>query len=165
VTVPIKSVVDPRHNRRRRAKATGAASLAISADPSTVTAAISPILRRAKEHGDGTVASLRSLSVQEPLRFKVSNRISGVTWSRFRAFLEPAVSGMATVPTLRAASAVASGEAANTVSTSDYGAFLVSPRAAVQGMVDDLVASGTFLERPTRSPDGPFAVDGGVVGA
>ena len=165
VTLPIKSVVGPRRSRRRRAKAAGAASRAISADPSTVTAALSTILRRAKEHGDCAVAPLRSLSAQEQLRFNVSNRISGVTWSRFRAFLAPAVSGMATVPTLRDASAVASGEAANAVSTNDYGAFLVSPRAAVQGMVDDLVASGTFLERPTRSPEGPSASDGGVAGA
>ena len=165
VTVPIKSVVGPRHNHRRRAKAAGAASRAISVDPSTVIAALSTILRRAKEHGDCAVAPLRSLSAREKLRFKVSNRISGVTWSRFRAFLAPAVSGMATVPTLRAASAVASGEAANAVSTNDYGAFLVSPRADVQAMVDDLVASGTFLERPTRSPVGPSASDGGVAGA
>ena len=106
------------------------------------------------------MAPLRSLSVREQLRFKVSNRISGVTWSRFRAFLAPAVSGMATVQTLRAASAVASAEPSNAVSTTGDGTFLVSPRSAVQAMVDNLVANEEFLERPTRDPAGPCAGDG-----
>jgi len=106
------------------------------------------------------VAPLRSLSVREQLRFKVSSRISGVTWSRFRAFLAPAVSGMATVQTLRAASAVASAEPANAVSTTGDGTFLLSPRAAVQAMVDNLVANEEFLERPSRDPAGPSVGDG-----
>lgn len=39
--------------------------------------------------------------------------------------------------------------------TSDVaGAFLVTPRAAVQGLMGDLLASGEFLERATRGSDG-----------
>ncbi|OSX75805.1 hypothetical protein BU14_0219s0005 [Porphyra umbilicalis] len=67
---------------------------------------------------------------------------------------------MATGQTLRAASAVASAEPANDVSTTGNGTFLVSPRAAVQAMVDNLVANEEFLERPTRDPAGPSAGDG-----
>ena len=51
VRVPIKSVVGPRQDRRRRAMAAGVVSRAISADPSTVSAAVATILRRAKAHG------------------------------------------------------------------------------------------------------------------
>jgi len=139
--VSIESVVSPRQDRRRRAMAAGVMSRAISADPSTVIAAVATILCRAKAHRGRAVAALRSLSVREQLRFKVSNGISGVTWSRFRALFALAVSGMATGQTLRAATAVASADPANAVSTTGDGTFLMSPTAAVQAMVDNLVVN------------------------
>jgi len=76
----------------------------------------------------------------------VANRISGVTWTRIRAFLGGASSGLASWEALRRDSDLAAREERNRVTTSAAGAFLLSPRAAVQAFLDDIVLSQRFLE-------------------
>jgi len=87
IPTPVESVVGPRHGRRRRAMAAGAVTRITQADPSAAAAAIATIQSQAKSRGGLAVAPWSSLFVREQLQFKVSNRISGVTWGRFRALV------------------------------------------------------------------------------
>ena len=87
IPTAIKSVVGPRHSRRRRAMTAGVVTRITQADPSAVAAAIATIQSQAKSRGGLAVAPWSSLSVREQLQFMVSNRISGVTWGRFRALV------------------------------------------------------------------------------
>ena len=152
IPTAIKSVVGPRHGRRRRAMAAGAVTRITQADPSAAAAAIATIQSQAKSRGGLAVAPWSSLFVREQLQFKVSNRISGVTWGRFRALVAAGGKSLASLQALRVEAAAAPSESHHAVTTSDQGAFLLSPRAAVQARLDDLVANGEFLECPVREP-------------
>jgi len=160
IPTSLKSVVGPRHAWRRRAMAAGVVSTIMQADPSAVAAAMETIQRRARARGGVTVAPWLSLSVREQLQFKVSNRISGVTWGRFRALLAGGGKSLASLHALRTEAAAAFGEARHAVTNNDQGAFLVSLRAAVQARLDDLVASGEFLECPIQEPESHTECDG-----
>jgi len=153
ISTAIKSVVGPRHGRRRRAMAVEAVPRITQADPSAAAAAISTIQSQAKSRGGSAVAPWSSLSVREQLQSKVSNRIIGVTCGRFRALVEAGGKSLASLQALRVEAAAASSAPHHSVTTSDQGAFLLSPRAAVQSRLDDLVANGEFLECPVREPD------------
>jgi len=83
----------------------------------------------------------------------VLNRISGATWGRFRALLAGGGRSLASLHAPRTEAAAAFGKARHAVTTNDQGAFLVSPRAAVQARLYDLVASGEFLECPIQEPE------------
>jgi len=160
IPTSVKSVVGLRHARRRRAMAAGVVSPIMQTDPSTVTAAMETIQRRSRAREGVTVAPWQSLSVREQLQFKVSNRISGVTWGRFRVLLAGGGKSLASLHALRTEAAAAFGEARHAVTTNDQGAFLVSPRAAVQARLDDLVASGEFLESPIQEHESHTECDG-----
>jgi len=137
ISTAIKAVVGPWHGRRRRAMAVGTVTRITLADLSAAAAAISTIQSQAKSRGGLAVAPWSSLSVREQLQFKVCNRISGVTWGRFRALVAAGGKSLASLQALRVEAAAASSEAHHAVTTSDQGAFLLSPRAAVQARLDD----------------------------
>jgi len=143
-----KAELGCRQSRRRRAVAAATVRLIFpAADAAAIAAPMRIICGAARTTGVG-VAPFPSLSVRQQLEFKVANRISGVTLTRIRAFLGGATSGLASREALRRDSDLAAGEERNRVTTSAAGAFLVSPRAAVQALLDDIVRSERFLECP-----------------
>jgi len=148
VVTATKAVVGPRQDRRRRNTAASLLSSLTTVDPAEVSAAVSAIARRASAKGGVGVAPLKSLSVRQQTQFKIANKISGVTWRRIRAFLGGRDSGLASLSALRADQVSFSLEAQNQVKTCDEGAYLVSPRAAIQALIDDLVERKEFLECP-----------------
>ena len=78
----------------------------------------------------------------------MANRISGVTWTRIRALLGGATSWLSSRKALRSDSDLAAGEGRNGVTTFSGAAFSVSPRAAVQALLDVNMRSERFLECP-----------------
>jgi len=143
-----KVEVGSRQNRRRRAVAAATIQpLFPVAEATDMDGPMRIICGAARTTGAG-VAPFHSLSVRQQLEFKVANRISGVTWTRIRAFLGGASSGLASREALRRDTDLAAGEERNRVTTSAAGAFLLSPRAAVQALLDDIVRSERFLECP-----------------
>lgn len=74
----------------------------------------------------------------------MANRVSGVTWTRVRAFL----GGSARVLASRVVLLRAAAEDRNRVTTSADGAFLVRPRGTVQALLDDIVSNQHFWECP-----------------
>jgi len=83
----------------------------------------------------------------------VSNRNNGVTWGRFRALVAAGGKSSASLQALCVEAGAASSEALHAKTSSDQGAFLLSPRAAVQVRLDDFIANGEILECPVREPD------------
>ncbi|OSX80030.1 hypothetical protein BU14_0065s0035 [Porphyra umbilicalis] len=153
VVMATKAVVGPRQDRGRRNTAASLLSSLTTVDPAEVSAAVSAISRRASAEGRVGVALLKSLSVRQQTQLKIANKISGVTWRRIRAFLGGRDSGLASLSALRADQVSFSLEAQNQVKTCDEGAYLVSPRAAIQALIDDLVERKEFLDSTT--PAGP----------
>jgi len=149
IPTAVKSVLGLRHAWRRRAMAMGAMELT-QADSSAVTAAMATIICYAKAHGGLAVAPWLSLSVREQLQFDVSNRISVLTWGRLLALMAARRTSLAN---LRKEAAAASGEAHHTVTNNAQGAFLLSPRAAIQARLGSLVAKDLFSEFPARESD------------
>ena len=109
---------------------------------------MSAIARRASANGGVRVEPLKSLSVRQQTQFKLANKISGVTWPRIRAFLGGRDSRFASLSALRADQVSFSLEAQNQVKTCDEGVYFVSPRAAIQALIDYLVERKEFLECP-----------------
>jgi len=142
------AAVGERPARRRRKSVASLVSSLATVDPQEIGAVVTGILRRACAQGGVSVAPLKALSVQQQLQFKIANKISGVTWARLRAFTGN--SRLASNQALRAEAARFSTER-NQVATTEDGAFLTSPRAAVQAHLDDLVSRGGFVECPVQA--------------
>ena len=150
VSQATSAAVGERQARRRRKSVASLVSSLATVDPQEIGAVVTGILRRARAQGGVSVAPLKALSVQQQLQFKIANKVSGVTWGRFRAFTGD--SRLASNQALRAEAARFSTEERNQVATTEDGAFLISPRAAVQAHLDDLVSRGGFVECPVQ-PD------------
>lgn len=148
VVTAVKPKVSTRQDRRRRAETTALVSARLAVSPTAIAAAMSAVYKQAQESHGVFIAPFNSLSVRQQTKFKVANRISSVTWSRIRAFLGGRSSGLASREALRKDMADAASEEGAQVTADSSGAFLVSPRAAVQGLLDHLVAGGGFLECP-----------------
>ena len=150
VSQATSAAVGERQARRRRKSVASLVSSLATVDPQEIGAVVTGILRRARAQGGVSVAPLKALSVQQQLQFKIANKVSGVTWGRFRAVTGD--SRLASNQALRAEAARFSTEERNQVATTEDGAFLISPRAAVQAHLDDLVSRGVFVECPVQ-PD------------
>jgi len=150
VSQATSAAVGERQARRRRKSVASLVSSLATVDPQEIGAVVTGILRRARAQGGISVAPLKALSVQQQLQFKIANKVSGVTWGRFRAFTGD--SRLASNQALRAEAARFSTEERNQVATTEDGAFLISPRAAFQAHLDDLVSRGGFVECPVQ-PD------------
>jgi len=140
-----EAVVGPRQDLSRRNTAASLLSGLTTVDPAEVSAAVSAIARRASANDGVGVAPLKSLSVRQQTQLKIANKRSGVTWRRIRAFLGGRDSRLASLSALRADQVSVSLEAQNQVKTCDAGAYLVSPRAAIRALIDDLVERKEFL--------------------
>jgi len=144
-----KSVVRPRQERRRWAMAVASVRrLFPSIDADALASTMRVVCGVARATGGVAVAPYHRPSERQQVEFKVANRISGVTWTRVRVFLGGAASGLASREVLRRASDLAAAEDRNRVTTTADAAFLVSPRGAVQALLDDIVSSQNFLECP-----------------
>jgi len=149
VVTTLQAVVGPCQERRRRAMAVETVRrLFPSIDAAALASTMRFVCGVARATGGVAVAPYHRLSAHQQLEFKVANRISGVTWTRVRAFLGGAASVLASREVLRRASDLAAAEDRNRVTTMADGAFLVIPRAAVQDLLDDIVSSQHFLECP-----------------
>ncbi|KAK1860307.1 hypothetical protein I4F81_002896 [Pyropia yezoensis] len=149
VIIPRKALVGERQDRRRRADAIAQVSTTLCVKPADIASVMVPILRRAQSQG-AAIAPFHSLSVREQTRLKVAKRISGVTWAHIRASLGGASSGLACREVLRTDLLAAGAESAAQVTADATGAYLISPRAAVQALLDQLVAEDNFDERPVH---------------
>ncbi|KAK1865505.1 hypothetical protein I4F81_008036 [Pyropia yezoensis] len=157
-TIPRKVDVGPRQKRRRAAEVAAAASRVLGVEHGFLIAAVKDLSRRAHQSGGVVVApaaaALAPLSARLQTQFVLDNNISRTLWQRVRLFMGGATSGLASREVLRRDLAEARAEERNQVMSDGAGAFLVTPRAAVQGLIDDMLAGGDFLERATRGPDG-----------
>lgn len=158
VPMPLKTVVQPRQARRRAFLAAMAVGQISRLDPGLLSAAVADVCRRATQSGGVAVvpstATLAVLPVRQQTQFILDNNISGALWQRVRLFLGGPASGLASRESLRADLLRAQVLPQNQVTTNGQGAFLVSLRAAVQGMIDDLASRGEFIERALRGADG-----------
>lgn len=157
-TIPRKAEVGPRQKRRRVAEAAAAVGRVLGAEPGLLVATVEDLCRRARQSGGVVVApaaaALAPPSVRLQTQFILDNNISRTLWQRVRLFLGGPASGLASREVLRRDLGEAQAEERNQVTSDGAGAFLVTPRAAVQGLIGDLLASGEFLERATRGRDG-----------
>jgi len=156
VSRPTKDEVGSRQARRRAALATTAMGRLFAVDPGLVAATMADSARRAAASGGVGVAPaavLAALPVRLQNQFLLDNGVSGSLWRRFRLLLGPS-SGLATTQALRADLRTAEDELRNAAATNGSGAFLVAPRVALQGMIDDLSESEQFIERFMRDADG-----------
>jgi len=71
--------------RRHKSVARLMSSLAI-VDQKDIGAVVTGILWRARAQGGVSVAALTALSVQQQFQLNITNKVSGVTAGRFRAF-------------------------------------------------------------------------------
>ena len=147
VTIRKAEVGCPQSHRRRVVAAAPIRPLFPEADAASIAAPMRIVCGAARTTGV-RVAPFQSLSVRQQLEFKVANRISGVTWTRMRALLGGATSWLSSREALRRDSDLAAGEERNGVRTFSGTAFSVSPRAAVQALLDVNVRSERFIECP-----------------
>eukprot|EP00170_Pyropia_yezoensis_P001344 contig_5934_g1348 len=157
-TITRKVDVGPRQKWRRAAEVAAAVSRVLGVERGFYIAAVKDLCRRARQCGGVVVApaagALAPLSARLQTQFIPENNISKKLWQRVRLFMGGATSGLEIREVLRRDLAEAQAEKRNQVISDGAGAFLVTPRAAVQGLIDDLLAGGDFLERATRGPDG-----------
>lgn len=155
---PRKDEVGPRQKRRRAALASAAVGQVLIIEPGFLTAAVRDLRRRANQRGGVAVAPVAvanvPLSVRMQNQFILDNNMSRTLWQRVRLLMGGRASGLASRELLRRDLRTAQAEARNLVMSDGQGAFLVTPRAAVRGLLDDLLAVGQFFERLLRGPDG-----------
>jgi len=144
-----QAVVGPRQERQCRAMAMESVwRLFPSIDAAALASTMRVVCGVARATGGVPVAPYFRFSARQQLELMVANRIIGVTWTRVRAFLGGAASGLASREVLRRASDWSAAEDRDRVTTTADRAFLVTPRAAVQALRDDIVSSQHFLECP-----------------
>jgi len=141
-----KALVGPLQDRSRRSTAASLLSSPATVDPAELLAAVSAIARRSSSKGGVGVAPVRSLSVRQKTQLKIAKKLSSVTWRRIRAFLGGQDSSVFSLSALRAGQVSFSLEAQNQVQKCNEGAYLVSPRAGIQSLTDDLVERREFIE-------------------
>ena len=73
---------------------------------------------------------------------------SDETWGRIRRLMGGSLSGLASAPAMRTDGKAAFSEPRNRVNSTPVGATLVSLRAALEALVENLVARNQFIERP-----------------
>lgn len=152
VVVARKSVVGPRQERRRRVETNYLVASCLAVTPAEIKLSMAAVYRQARANGGASVAHSFSLTIRQQTHFKVANRISGVLWSPIRSFLGGRASGLASREVVRSELSTAAAEIGAAVTTENTGAHLVSPRVALQALLNDMVAAGTFLECPLRTP-------------
>jgi len=151
-----KIMVADRQMQRRRAYASAAVARIFGLEPELITAAMSDICHRAMHCGGVAVApaaALSALPVRLQTQFMIDNNISGALFQRVRLLLGP-TAGLAIRERLRADRTLAAAEPQNAAGVNGGGAHLLSPRAALQAMLDHAEATGQFLERLLRGADG-----------
>jgi len=100
------------------------------------------------------VAAVPTLPVRLQNQFLLDNGVSGSLWRRFRLLLCTPGVGLATTQSLLADLRATKEGPRNPATTNGAGAFLVSPRVALQAMVDHLYESNQFIERFERGSGG-----------
>jgi len=125
-------------------------------EPELIRAAMDDICRRAMHCGCVAVAPtvpLSALPVRLQTQFIIDNNVSGALFQKLRLLLWPAA-GLASRERLRADRALAEAEEPHVAGTNGGGAYLLSPRAALQATFDHAVSKKQFLERLLRGADG-----------
>ena len=153
---PRKPVVAARQMRRRIGYASAAVARILGLEPELITAAMDDICRRAMHCGGVAVAPtapLSALPVRLQTQFIIDNNVSGALFQKLRLLLGPAA-GLASRERLRADRALAEAEEHHVAGTNGGGAYLLSPRAALQATFDYAVSKERFLERLVRGADG-----------
>jgi len=153
---PRKPVVAARQMRRRIGYASAAVTRILGLEPELIRAAMDDICRRAMHCGCVAVAPtvpLSALPVRLQTQFIIDNNVSGALFQKLRLLLWPAA-GLASRERLRADRALAEAEEPHVAGTNGGGAYLLSPRAALQATFDHAVSKKQFLERLLRGADG-----------
>ena len=151
-----KDTVKPRQARRRLVQAEEAVSKILRVDAGMASAVLEDMCRRARTSGGVAVApsaAVAALPRRLQSQFFADNNISAATFQRFRMLLGPKC-GLASPLALRKDLMRAAVEESNQATTNGQGAFLVSPRAALEALIFNLRRQGQFLERAVRGADG-----------
>jgi len=133
-----QDAVGLRQARRRRTQATKAVSKIMRIDAGLASAVLDDVCRRARSRGGVAIAptaAIHSLPIRLQTQFTVDN--SAATFQRFRLFLGPQ-SGLASPLALREDLGKAAAEERNRATSNGDGAYLVSPRAALEAAIWDL---------------------------
>jgi len=153
--------VCPRHARRRCARAAADAARTLNVDPRFAAALMDDVDRRARASGGVAViptTAVTALPVRLQAQVLVDNHISCATFQRFRLQLGPPACGLASPQRLCEEVRLAEGEERNLATTNEDGAYLVSPRAALEEVVFYLRRQGQFIERAVPGADGRLTV-------
>lgn len=144
--VPRKDEVGPRQKRRRAGLASAAVGQVLGIEPGFLTAAVRDLCRRANQSDGVAVAPVAvpnvALSIRVQNQFILDNNMTTTLWQRVRLLLGGPASGLASRELLRRDLRTAQAEARKLVVSDGQGAFLVTPRTAVQGLLDQLLAVG-----------------------
>jgi len=150
-TVPLKAVFGRRHARRPSLEASTTVARLCRDDEAAVEAVLKSVCRRARESGILAVvpsAAITALPVRLQTQFLVASSISYETWGRIRRLMGGSLNGLESAPAMRADGKAAYSEPRNRVTSTPVGATLVSLRAALEALVENLVARNQFIERP-----------------
>ncbi|OSX73436.1 hypothetical protein BU14_0348s0013 [Porphyra umbilicalis] len=98
-------------------------------------------------------APLSALPVRLQTQFIIDNNVSAALFHKLRLLLGPAAC-LASREPLRADRALAETEEPHFAGTNGGGAYLFSPRAALQATFDHALSKKQFLERLVRGEDG-----------
>lgn len=155
--LPLKAVVGHRQLRRRASLAATEIGRILGIDPGLLAAAVANLCLRATQ-SDGvalvpSAAPRAVIPVREQTQFFSDKNISGALWQRVRLFLGGASSGLARCETRREDLRSAQALPQNQAKINGQGALVVSLQAAVQGLLNDLVGRGEFVERALRGAD------------
>jgi len=109
-------------------------------DAGLASAVLDDVCRRARSSGGVAIAptaAIHSLPIRLQTQFAVDNNISAASFQRFRLFLGPQ-SGLASPLALREELGKAAAEEHTRATSNGDGAYLVSPRAALEAAIWDL---------------------------
>jgi len=104
-----------------------------------------------------------ALPVRLQTQFVVANSIFSETWQRIRRLMGGSLSGLASAADMRAGGRAAFSKVRNRVTSTPVGATLVRVRAAVEALVEDLLARNQFIEKPVHGhPAGEMLLSFGL---
>jgi len=165
-TLSRKAVAGPRQARRRSLEASSAVARLCRENEAGLENVLGDVCRRAQDAGIMAVVpsgAFAALPVSLQTQFVVANSISSETWQRIRRLMGGSPSGLASAADMRADGRAAFSEVRNRVTSTPVGATLVSVRAAVEALVEDLLARNQIIERPVHGhPAGEILLSFGL---
>jgi len=143
------AVIGRRHARCRSLKASETVARWCRTDEATVKAILKSVCRKERKLGILAVApstAIAALPVRLQAQFLVANSDSYETWRRIQRLVGGFLTGLARAPAMRAEGKAAFSQPLNRVTSTPVSATMVSLRAALKALMEDLGARNQFIE-------------------